>query len=142
MSDQSAVLATLEEYATAYCDKDIDRLMGLFVPGEAISLIGTGADELCSGRAAIALVFQRNFRDASAKRFEWIWQDIAVHNQAATVAVALRIHLEIDGQNLIVPLRWTVSLVKQDNAWKWVHRHASSAADSQEDGSAYPVGEE
>jgi len=28
--------------------------MALFVAGEAISMIGTGVDELCSGRQAIA----------------------------------------------------------------------------------------
>ena len=54
MSQRDAVLATLEEYSAAYCDKDLDRLMAIFVDGEEISLIGTGADELCSGRDAVA----------------------------------------------------------------------------------------
>ncbi|MCH7777788.1 MAG: nuclear transport factor 2 family protein [Gemmatimonadetes bacterium] len=40
-------------YAEAYCSKDIDRLMALFDDGDDISLIGTGADELCAGPADI-----------------------------------------------------------------------------------------
>jgi len=40
-----------------------------------------------------------------------------------------------------VPIRWTVSLVKIGTDWKWVHRHASSAASSQDEGTAYPTGE-
>jgi len=139
MNDRDAVLATLEEYADAYCAKDLKRLMTIFVDGEDISLIGTGADELCSGREAVASVFERNFRDANATQFEWQWKGIAIHGKAATVAVTLNIHLIIEGESLVVPLRWTVSLVKTDAGWKWVHRHASAAAGSQEEGSAYPT---
>jgi len=141
LTDHDAVMDTLEEYADAYCAKDLDRLMAIFVDGEGISLIGTGADELCSGRAQVAGVFERNFRDATAKQFVWKWKDIAVHGRSATVAVTLDIHLECDGQNLTVPIRWTVSLVKIGTSWKWVHRHASSAASSQGEGTAYPTGE-
>jgi len=141
LTEQERVLATLEEYAVAYCAKDLDRLMAIFVDGEGISLIGTGADELCSGRTAIAAIFERNFRDATAKKFEWNWKDVAIHGGAATVAITLNIHLEINDESLVVPLRWSVSLVKTDGGWKWVHRHASSAASSQDEGSAYPTGD-
>jgi ketosteroid isomerase-like protein len=141
MSNADQIMATLEKYAAAYCAKDLERLMVIFVDGEDISLIGTGADELCSGRGAVASVFERNFGDATATQFEWKWRDIAVHGSAATVAINLNIHLETDNGNLTVPVRWTVSLVSIDGQWRWVHRHASSAAISQEDGTAYPVGE-
>lgn len=139
MNDQNAVMATLYEYADAYCAKDIQRLMAIFVEGEHISLIGTGADELCSGRKTIASVFERNFRDATATQFEWLWKDIAIHGPSATVAITLNIHLTIDDENLVVPIRWTVSLVKIGSDWKWVHRHASAAAGSQDEGTAYPI---
>lgn len=141
MTDQELVLATLAEYAEAYCAKDLDRLMAIFVDGEAISLIGTGSDELCSGRTAVAAIFERNFREATATRFEWGWKDTAIHGTSATVAIEVEIHLKIDGENLVVPLRWTVSLVLTPAGWKWVHRHASAAASSQAEGSAYPAGD-
>ncbi len=139
MTERDLVLATLEEYAEAYCAKDLERLMAIFVEGETISLIGTGSDELCSGRDAVATVFERNFRDATATRFEWGWYGIAIHEGSATVAITLKIHLNIDGEAMIVPVRWTVSLVKTGAGWKWVHRHASTAANSQDEGSAYPI---
>lgn len=140
MTDQEQVLATLDEYAAAYCAKDLDRLMAIFVEGDGISLIGTGSDELCSGRGAVAAVFERNFRDATATRFEWGWKNVALHGDAATVAISLVIHLNAGGEALTVPVRWTVSLVKAGTEWRWVHRHASVAAGSQEAGSAYPGG--
>lgn len=142
MTEQDHILATLEEYADAYCAKDLDRLMAIFVDGDSISLIGTGADELCSGRDAIAAVFARNFRDATATRFEWGWKDIAIHGNSATVAITVKIHLTIDGTALVVPVRWTVTLVMYNGAWKWVHRNASAAADAQSEGSAYPTGKD
>ncbi|MCG6903407.1 MAG: nuclear transport factor 2 family protein [Rhodobacter sp.] len=140
-TDHDSVLATLDEYAGAYCAKDVDRLMKIFVEGESVSLIGTGSDELCSGRQAIAAIFSRNFNEATANRFEWGWKDVAIHCDAATVAVTLVIHLTIDDEAIKVPLRWTVSLVRVGENWKWVHRHASSAANSQDDGTAYPTGD-
>jgi len=114
--------------------------MAIFVDGEDISLIGTGADELCAGREAVASVFERNFRDATATQFEWKWRDVSIHGSAATVAITLNIHLEIADEKLVVPVRWTVSLVEVADSWKWVHRHASSAASSQDKGTAYPAG--
>lgn len=140
MNEEAAILETLDEYAKAYCAKDLNRLMAIFVEGEAISLIGTGADELCSGRAAVVSVFERNFRDATATLFEWQWRDVAIHGNAGTVAITLNIHLMIEEESLVAPVRWTVSLVKVGDSWKWVHRHASSAAVSQDEGSAYPTG--
>ncbi len=141
MIEAKPVFQTLEEYSSAYCSKDLNRLMDIFVDGDEISLIGTGADELCSGRSEVASVFNRNFRDATATRFEWGWKDIAIHGNTATVAVALNIHLKADDENLVVPVRWTVSLVKTSTGWKWIHRHASAAAGSQDEGSAYPTAE-
>lgn len=141
MSEEAEILATLEVYATAYCAKDLDRLMDLFVDGDDISLIGTGGDELCSGRTAVASVFERNFRNATATQFEWAWTPVNIYGDAATVARTLRIHLLVEDQKLVVPVRWTVSLVRQAGSWKWVHRHASAAADAQNEGSAYPISE-
>lgn len=139
MTEEQKVMATLDEYANAYCSKDIDRLMSIFVDGNEISLIGTGADEICSGRSAVEAIFRRNFNDASANWFEWGWKNISVFEEAAIVAIALNIHLEIDGSHLVVPIRWTVSMVSIDGEWKWVHRHASTPANSQSEGSAYPT---
>ena len=138
MTEEQLVFATLDEYADAYCKKDLDRLMSIFVDGDDISLIGTGGDELCSGRDAVSAVFARNFRDATATKFAWGWQDIAIHDASATVAIALDIHLVVDGDTLMVPVRWTVSLVKTAAGWRWVHRHASVAASTQDEGAAYP----
>ena len=141
MSPRQAVLDTLEDYARAYCAKDTDGLMDLFVEGDDLSLLGTGADELCSGRAAIRAVFDRNFTEATAHRLDWDWIDVAVHGTTATVACTLRIHLTAGHQDLVVPIRWTVALIQTARGWKWVHRHASAAASSQKDGTAYPDGE-
>jgi len=139
MTEQDAVFATLEEYANAYCAKDADRLMALFDNGDEISLIGTGLDELCTGHEAIKEVFMRNFSDATATRFEWDWKHVTVTDNCAVVAVTLTIHLNTRDGPAEVPIRWTVSLVQREGAWRWLHRHASTAATSQEEGTAYPI---
>lgn len=140
MSDEHAVMATLEDYAAAYCAKDVDRLMALFNDSEDISLIGTGADELCAGRAQVRSIFERNFAEATATKFDWHWKHISIARESAVVAISLTIHLDTDDGQIEVPIRWTVSLIQRDGKWRWVHRHASSAAGSQADGAAYPTG--
>ena len=139
MTEETAVLATLEEYATAYCTKDSNRLMAVFDDGEAISMIGTGADELCEGRKQVRSVFERNFAEATATRFEWHWKHVIVTGNCAVVAVTLTIYLDLSDKSIKVPIRWTVSLVQRAGEWKWLHRHASAAAGSQDEGKAYPV---
>ena len=139
MSEESAVLATLDAYADAYCAKDVDGLLALFDAGDDVSVIGTGADELCTGQAEIRRLFERNFTEAVAERFEWHWRQLTRRGDTATVAASLTIHLQLNGIPLAVPLRWTVSLYRLDGRWLWLHRHASAAAATQDDGGAYPI---
>ena len=139
MNEQQAVMATLEDYTKSYCEKDIDSLMNVFADGDGISLIGTGGDELCGGREAVREVFLRNFEEATAKRFEWHWKHVIILGLQAVVSITLTIHLDYQGKDLKVPVRWTVVLSKHDGQWRWLHRHASAAASTQDSGTAYPT---
>lgn len=139
MTPERDLLATLDEYADAYCAKDIDRLMRLFDEGDDVSVIGTGEDELCSGRAEIQDLFRRNFAEATAHTFDWHWTQVTVRRDTGVIAASLTIHLDIDDQPMQVPVRWTVALSRRDDRWVWLHRHASSAAGSQRAGTAYPT---
>ena len=135
------VLATLDDYARNYCAKDIEGLMAVFDVRDDISVIGTGADELCVGPEQVKKLFLRNFGEAKANRFEWSWIHTSITSDMAVVAVKLIIHLEVAGDQLQVPLRWTVVLRRRDDRWVWLHRHASVAAADQEAGRAYPKSE-
>lgn len=132
------IKSTLEDYAKAYCEKDIDALMNVFDNSENISVIGTGADELCVGQNQVRNLFLRNFEEASATKFEWDWIDVRISDNHAVVSVTLTIYLEHKGNNLKIPLRWTVVLKNINHKWVWIHRNASTSASNQEDGQAYP----
>jgi ketosteroid isomerase-like protein len=138
MMTEAAIKLTLEDYAQAYCAKDIDSLMGIFDDTDNISVIGTGADELCVGREQVKELFLRNFSEATANKFEWHWVDIRLSNRHAVSAVSLTIHLDYKGQQLKVQVRWTVVLKYENDRWLWIHRHASTAASGQDEGRAYP----
>ena len=132
MNDQDTAFATLEEYADAYCAKDTDRLMALFDEGDDVTLIGTGADELCVGRAAIRDVFRRNFSEATATRFEWHWHHTTVADECAVVAITLTIHLDTEAGSLEVPVRWTVSMIRRRDSWRLpVRSHARTGKNSE-----------
>jgi uncharacterized protein (TIGR02246 family) len=118
MVTDDAVLATFERYADAYCAKDTDALMELFDPSGDISLIGTGADELCTGHQQIRSVFNRNFADATATRFEWHWRQVTQRDDTAVVAATLTIHLLIDNHPMQAPVRWTVALHHDGTEWR------------------------
>ncbi len=114
---KEAINLTLEDYAKAYCAKDIDSLMNVFDDTNNISVIGTGADELCVGQAEVEDLFLRNFNEATANRFEWDWVDTRISNDHAVVSVKRTIHFQYMGNQLKVPLRWTVVLKYQNNRW-------------------------
>lgn len=137
----NAIKSTLEDYAKAYCSKDIEAMMNVFDDSNNISVIGTGADELCVGQNEIRDLFLRNFQEATATRFEWNWVDIRISENHAVASITLAIHLEYKGDQLKVPIRWTVVLKNKNGKWVWIHRNASTAATNQEDGQAYPKSE-
>jgi len=137
MTEEQKIKSTLEDYAEAYCAKDIDSLMHVFEDSDNISVIGTGADELCSGKSDVRELFKRNFSEATANEFEWQWSNIIISNNHAVIAISLVIHLEYQGSHLEIPIRWSVALKKTDR-WVWLHRHASSPASNQDEGQAYP----
>jgi ketosteroid isomerase-like protein len=132
------ILLTLDDYAKAYCEKDIDAMMKVFDSTDNISVIGTGADELCVGRKEVKDLFLRNFSEATATRFDWDWVDTRISGDHAVVSVTLTIHLKHKGNHLKVPIRWTVVLKNKNNHWVWIHRNASTADKTQEEGQAYP----
>ena len=82
------------------------------------------------GRESVKAVFLRNFRDATAKQFEWHWKDVIVNDNQAVVAITLTIHLDIGETAIEVPVRWTVVLKKENGRWVWLHRHAPPTSDS------------
>ena len=137
MSEYEAIKGTLEEYARAYCLKDIDALMRVFNGNDQISVIGTGEDELCCGRSGVRALFLRNFAEATVAKFQWGWSDIQVFGNYAVVAQCLVLHLNTENGHKLIPIRWSVVLTKTDR-WVWLHRHASTPSTSQAKGRAYP----
>ncbi len=136
--EKDAIKSTLNNYAKAYCSKDLDGMMQIFDDSDNISVIGTGADELCVGRGEIKELFKKNFEAATATEFNWDWIDVRISGDHAVVSTTLTIHLVYLGSQLIVPLRWTVVLKKENDRWVWIHRNASVPATGQENGAAYP----
>jgi len=137
MSEKDRVVATLEDYATAYCSKDIDALMNVFDSDDQISVIGTGKEELCAGQQSVKRLFLRNFAEATVIKFEWEWSDVIIFDDQATIAQSLTLHLMTEEGQVLIPIRWSIFLKKRDR-WVWVHRHASTASSSQPEGQAYP----
>ncbi len=45
MNQEEYIMAALEDYAAAYCSKDIDALTHVFQDSDDISVIGTGEGE-------------------------------------------------------------------------------------------------
>ncbi|GAD66954.1 nuclear transport factor 2 family protein [Vibrio proteolyticus] len=86
--------------------------MSVFDPSGNISVIGTGEDELFSGAPGVRELFQRNFSEATASKFEWGWYDIVISSGCVVVSQCLTIYLNTEGGEISVPVRWTVVLKK------------------------------
>ncbi len=89
---KESIVSTLDDYAKAYCEKNIQAIMSIFEDSDNISVIGTGEDETCVGREEIQALFARNFQEATARQFIWNWVDVRISNNHAVASVKLTIY--------------------------------------------------
>lgn len=139
---ERAVLETLDRYAERYGAKDVDGVTELFADDADVLLVGTGADERWLGRDEVRRQFERNFAEAEQTRFEWVSRHVAAAGDAAWVSAEAVVHVNVDGDERSIPIRFSVVLEQRDGAWVWLHRHASVGAGGQAAGTAYPGGGE
>jgi uncharacterized protein (TIGR02246 family) len=134
------VIAAMDEWAGAYGRKDPAGYADAFADCDDVILLGTGADEVVAGRAAIRELIQRDFDESDQLQVEL--GDIRVSG-AGDVAWAVMpdagVEVTVGGEQQSIPLRITAVFQRTGGRWLIQHAHVSTPMAGQEAGQSFPA---
>ena len=133
-----AVSAVLSEMAARYGAKDADGVLELFAGNESV-VVGTGIDEVRFGLAEIRAQLERDM--AQAESLSLHFDDLRV-NDLGYVALAYADAAfvgSVGGEELRLPVRLTLALVRTGDDWRFAQFHSSVAFGEQAAGESYPA---
>ncbi len=137
---QQQVAAALDEWAAAYGRKDAVAFAAAFGDHDGVVLLGTGADEIAVGRAAIRDLLQRDFDEAD--ELAVTFGDLRVstaRDLAWAVTSNAIVHATVGGESQAIPVRVTMILQHVDTRWLIQHAHVSAPLAGQEVGHSFPA---
>lgn len=121
---RAAVMDVMSEFRAAVAAQDVDGLLDLFAPEEAVS-IGTGAAEWYVGRAAMREGLERDFADSPPFTVDFAPPIIASLGDVAWLAAGFNGRSVVDGAEVRAHGRLTVVLRRQGERWLIVQTHTS-----------------
>jgi ketosteroid isomerase-like protein len=124
---RAAILRVLAEFRTAVAAGDVERLLALFAPDEAVS-IGTGPAEWYVGRAAMREGLERDFADSPPFTVDFAPPLLASHGDVAWLAAGFNGRAVVDGAEARVHGRLTAVLRREAGRWRLVQTHTSIPA--------------
>ena len=136
---ESAVRETLDRFAQAYAAKDIEAVMRLCAPGDDIRLVGTGADEIRLGRAAVREQVERDFAQSDALSLSYKETHVSSAGDVAWVLALCTAQATIGEQTITLHPRLTAVFVRQGDEWLLRQTHLSVAMAGQEAGESFPT---
>ena len=132
-----AIRAVLTQFGERYAAGDADGVLALF-DGEESVVVGTGADEVRFGLAAIRAQVERDFSQADSIAMTFGDVRISEAGDAAFVYAAVAFEGVVDGETFRLPARLTLGLVRSGDEWHARQFHTSVAFGEQEAGESFP----
>jgi len=131
------VIATIQQYATAYRKKDIRALSALFAPG--ISGFGSGPDEVISNHDDFIQHIRRDMSQATLLSIEYPDQQVFGDGRVAWVTSGNTMTYTVDGKTKET-LRGRVTMVLRNTGSRWVieQLHFSMPYGEQSTGQSFP----
>jgi class 3 adenylate cyclase/ketosteroid isomerase-like protein len=136
---EAAVIAVLNGILEAYGNRDLDRLLGFFVPDSDLVFFGSGEDEKRIGPAALRAHFERDWSQSDSMYFGLDWISVSVVGSVAWAAFDATLQGVVGGQNVCYPARFTAVLEHRGDRWLCAHWHGSFPAFTQPAGEAWPT---
>lgn len=135
----AAVKSTLDNWGDSYIKRDIKRMLACIAPDLDVVMYGTGADEKRIGLNAIQAQAERDWAQTDAAAFRLADLMISSAGSVAWAAADATFHVEMGGQAMDFPARFTSVLEKRGDQWLVMQAHFSLPASGQEDGSSVPA---
>ena len=135
----SEVKAALDNWADSYIKRDIKRLLSCVAPDVDVLMYGTGADEKRIGLHGIQTQAERDWSQTDASAFILHNPTISALGPVAWSAADTTFKVQVGGQEMAFPARFTGVFEKRDGKWVVVQAHFSVPA-AQAEGESVPTG--
>jgi ketosteroid isomerase-like protein len=133
----NAVKAALDGWGDSYAKRDIKRLLGHIAPDLDVVMYGTGVDEKRTGLGQIQSQAERDWSQTDAAAFLFQEPDVSASGSVAWVSADCSFNVEVGGQAMAFPGRFTGVFEKRGDKWLVVQAHFSLPA-NQEQGESVP----
>ena len=124
---------TVKSYFDALVDRDAGTLVDLMLPATHYVKIGTDADEVVEGSAAIAAYYRNHVASTEDFSIKFIKLDVQERRDVAWFYTQQIWKLKWQGTPEELVMRMTGVLEKIDESWKFAQIHASVGVSTTED---------
>ncbi len=135
---EADVTNTLNKFANAYGQRNMDSLLALLLPDPDVTVIGTGIDEKRIGLSGIKLQVERDWSQSEAVSMEIEPPLVSKAGKVAWVTADLVFHVKASGQETSIQARLTAVLEQRGKNWLIAQYHSSLPAAGQKEGSSFP----
>lgn len=131
------VKAALDNWSESYAQRDIQRLLSAVAPDADVVMYGTGADEKRIALGEIRTQAERDWAQTDAAVFSFEEPQISAAGHVAWVAADCTFQVEVGGQEMSFPGRFTGVFEKRADTWLVMQAHFSLPA-AQDEGESVP----
>lgn len=136
-SDVKAIDNFMRKFLNVYEHQDLKALNQFFLP-TAIA-IGTGSDEAALGKENIIAAFNRDFKESTGAKVSTQKIALNIHGNVALASYYLNVRVNLpNNAPYEAKLRWTMTLIKENNQWYIAQSHLSAPLESQKQGESFP----
>jgi ketosteroid isomerase-like protein len=132
------VKATLDNWADSYAKRDIKRLLSCIAPDLDVVMYGTGIDEKRISLTQIQAQAERDWSQTDTASFDLDEPLISAAGSIAWAAADANFRVEMGGQAMAFPARFTGVFEKRGDKWLVVQAHFSLPAMGQDEGNSVP----
>jgi ketosteroid isomerase-like protein len=115
--------ALLNRYARAYERKDLETIMAMIASKPEPIFVYPGPEGLRVGRSQIKAAYERDFSKFQSAKIDYTSISVGSRGRIAWFASEWVATVDMDGQELTIPARWTAVLEKRHGKWLFVQSH-------------------
>ncbi len=133
------IAALLQKWANGYRAKDAVGLLALVSGDEDVVMVGTGADEVCFGLAALRTQIARDFSQAGELDTTFSNLRVTLAGDAAAFAYCdVVVTGSVAGEAFAMSgLRLTAGLMRTAQGWRFAQMHLSAPNGAQDEGRSF-----
>ena len=135
---QLAINEILQNFASSYNERNIEKILSLFAMDDDVSVFGTGSDEYRIGRKEIYKQILRDFTQSDSLTISIKNSSISSIGLVAWAHGKFELNAVSQNQSIQVEMRFSMIFENRSEHWLIQHAHFSVTQENQEEGYSFP----